>query len=161
MRKKEPNTREHIIKNALRLFAQKGFFRTTMEDIATATGVAKGTVYLYFKDKQALYAASVEEQFNHLLDRLNEIDRSVGTPGHKMRNIASDLVDYAATCWPWCATSTSTRSGRTWWPIRGTTRGAVIAPTSGRRARAGCASRLCSTCSARRRTAPEPPTDTS
>ena len=94
MRKKEPNTRDNIIKTALRLFTQKGFFRTTMEDIATATGVAKGTVYLYFKDKQGLYTAAVEEQFDHLLNRLNEIDHSPGTPGEKMSNIADDLVDY-------------------------------------------------------------------
>ncbi len=94
MRKKEPNTREHIIKSALKLFAQKGFFRTTMEDIASSTGVAKGTVYLYFKDKQGLYTASIEEQFNHFLNRFNEIDRSPGTPGHKMSKIADDLIDY-------------------------------------------------------------------
>jgi AcrR family transcriptional regulator len=94
MRKKESKTRDKIIKNALRIFAQKGFFRTTVEDIADATGVAKGTVYLYFRDKQDLYTASIDENFNRALEMLSEVEQSHGTPGEKMNKIANDFVDY-------------------------------------------------------------------
>lgn len=80
------------MKNALRLFAAKGFFRTTVEDIAQATGVAKGTVYLYFKDKQDLYAAAIEEHFNRALDMLSEVAAASCTPGEKMSKIAGGLV---------------------------------------------------------------------
>lgn len=94
MRQKEPKTRQKIIKNALKMFAQEGFYRTTMEDIAAATGVAKGTVYLYFKDKHCLYTATIEDQFNRFLDMLNDIEQAPGTPGLKMERIAKDLVEY-------------------------------------------------------------------
>ncbi|UCF71607.1 MAG: TetR/AcrR family transcriptional regulator [candidate division WOR-3 bacterium] len=94
MRKKELKTRDKIIKNALRIFAQKGFFRTTVDDIAEATGVAKGTVYLYFSNKEDLYTASIDEHFNIALGMLSEVDQSPGTPGEKMNKIATDYVNY-------------------------------------------------------------------
>jgi len=94
MRKKESKTRDKIIKNALRIFSQKGFFRTTVEDIADATGVAKGTVYLYFSNKEDLYTASIDENFNRALEMLSEVEQSPGTPGEKMNKIANDYIDY-------------------------------------------------------------------
>lgn len=82
------------MKNALRIFAQKGFFRTTVEDIADATGVAKGTVYLYFSNKEDLYIASIEEHFNRALQMLTDVEQASGTAGDKMKKIANDYVDY-------------------------------------------------------------------
>lgn len=43
--------RELIIRAAIKLFAQKGFARTTISDIALAAGTGKGTIYDYFKTK--------------------------------------------------------------------------------------------------------------
>jgi AcrR family transcriptional regulator len=94
MRKKEPVTRDKIIKSALKIFAQKGFYKTTVDDIARSTGVAKGTVYLYFKDKQDLYIATIEEHFGHALGMLSEVENGPGTPGEKMQRIARDFVNY-------------------------------------------------------------------
>jgi AcrR family transcriptional regulator len=94
MRKKEPVTRDKIIKSALKIFAQKGFYKTTVDDIARSTGVAKGTVYLYFKDKQDLYIATIEEHFGHALGMLSEVENGPGTPGQKMQRIARDFVNY-------------------------------------------------------------------
>ncbi len=47
-------TREKIIAAAMRLFAKKGFDKTTVEEIVAEAGVAKGTFYLYFKSKDDL-----------------------------------------------------------------------------------------------------------
>lgn len=44
-----------IIHAALEAFTKKGFAATRMEDIAKAAGIAKGTLYLYFKDKESLF----------------------------------------------------------------------------------------------------------
>ena len=44
-----------ILKAAERLFLQFGFRRTAMDDIARAAGVAKGTLYLYFNSKEAVF----------------------------------------------------------------------------------------------------------
>ncbi|KEO81563.1 TetR/AcrR family transcriptional regulator [Tumebacillus flagellatus] len=46
--------RELILQSAARAFGTKGFHDSKVEQIAAEAGVAKGTVYLYFKDKQTL-----------------------------------------------------------------------------------------------------------
>ena len=49
------NKRERILAAALRLFANQSFQAVTMDRVAEAAGVAKGTLYLYFPSKEALY----------------------------------------------------------------------------------------------------------
>jgi AcrR family transcriptional regulator len=46
---------------ALDLFVEKGFAATRLEDVAARAGVSKGTLYLYFNSKEALFKAVVEE----------------------------------------------------------------------------------------------------
>ena len=43
-----------ILGAALDVFAEKGFARATMDEIAEAAGITKGTIYLYFKSKKDL-----------------------------------------------------------------------------------------------------------
>ncbi|MCI0565036.1 MAG: TetR/AcrR family transcriptional regulator, partial [Nitrososphaera sp.] len=49
--------REKIIQAAIASFAQTGFDRTKMEDIAKRLGLSKGTIYLYFEGKEDLFLA--------------------------------------------------------------------------------------------------------
>ncbi len=51
---------ERIILAAIGLFAQKGFAKTSMADIARAAGIGKGTTYTYFKGKDQLFFAAFE-----------------------------------------------------------------------------------------------------
>ncbi|QAY95475.1 hypothetical protein CWB41_06775 [Methylovirgula ligni] len=56
----EPDTEEkrvRILDAAQRLFLQYGVKRTSIDDVASETGIAKGTVYLYFESKNDLFAA--------------------------------------------------------------------------------------------------------
>ena len=54
----EPRTKADAILNAAqRLFTQFGFRRTSIDDIAREAGIAKGTVYLYFDGKEAVFRA--------------------------------------------------------------------------------------------------------
>jgi AcrR family transcriptional regulator len=50
---------EEIISAALEVFADRGFAATTLEDIARKAGVTKGTIYLYFENKEALFKALI------------------------------------------------------------------------------------------------------
>jgi AcrR family transcriptional regulator len=59
--------REQIVGAATRVFAEKGFRRSTTREVARAAGVSEGTIYNYFEDKDALLLA--------ILDRLNETER--------------------------------------------------------------------------------------
>jgi TetR/AcrR family transcriptional regulator, fatty acid metabolism regulator protein len=49
------NKETKILQAAEKVFFTKGFFPARMEDIADEAGVAKGTLYLYFKDKTSIY----------------------------------------------------------------------------------------------------------
>jgi AcrR family transcriptional regulator len=46
---------------ALELFVEKGFAGTRLDDVAARAGVSKGTLYLYFDSKEALFKAVIEE----------------------------------------------------------------------------------------------------
>jgi AcrR family transcriptional regulator len=59
-------TRNKILKAAERLFGEKGYYGTAINDIATKAKVAPGTLYIYFQDKYTLYCYLLN-QYNHLL----------------------------------------------------------------------------------------------
>lgn len=52
--------REAILKAALKVFAEQGFEAARLDEVARQAGVAKGTLYLYFPDKQAMFEAIVQ-----------------------------------------------------------------------------------------------------
>ncbi len=49
--------RQQIIVAAKRVFSEKGYSKSTMEDIAKEAELSPGTLYLYFKNKDELYAS--------------------------------------------------------------------------------------------------------
>ena len=59
-----------ILDAAVTTFAEKGFHAATMADLATAAGLGKGTLYLYFSGKDAVASAMVDRYFVQLADRL-------------------------------------------------------------------------------------------
>lgn len=59
-RRKEARPGE-ILEAALDLFTEKGFAATKLNEVAKRAGVSKGTVYLYFESKEALFQALVKE----------------------------------------------------------------------------------------------------
>ena len=59
-RRAEDRPRE-ICAAALKVFAEKGFAAAKLDDIAKRAGVSKGTLYLYFKDKEQLFRAVVRD----------------------------------------------------------------------------------------------------
>src|SRR5256714_14289008 len=54
--------RAQIIDAAMRVFSQKGFTRATNKDIAREAGITPGLIYHYFKNKEALLNAVIEER---------------------------------------------------------------------------------------------------
>ncbi|MCG2575530.1 TetR/AcrR family transcriptional regulator [Dechloromonas sp. XY25] len=59
-RRKEARPSE-LLAAALDLFVEKGFAATRLEDVATRAGVSKGTLYLYYENKEALFKAVIQE----------------------------------------------------------------------------------------------------
>ena len=58
----EAAKRRQIIDGARRVFLAQGFDAASMGEIAREAGVSKGTLYVYFKSKEELFEAIVEEQ---------------------------------------------------------------------------------------------------
>ncbi|MDQ1329982.1 MAG: TetR family transcriptional regulator [Thermodesulfobacteriota bacterium] len=66
--------RQQIIVAARRVFSIKGFNKATMEDIAREAELSPGTIYLYFKNKDELYASLSLRILHYLLIRLQHVN---------------------------------------------------------------------------------------
>jgi len=62
------NKRERITDAAISVFARKGYHLSRVSDIAKEAGVADGTIYLYFKNKEDLLLSIFEEKMAMLID---------------------------------------------------------------------------------------------
>jgi AcrR family transcriptional regulator len=66
--------RQQIMVAAKRVFTNKGFSKATMEDIATEAELSPGTLYLYFKNKDELYASLSLRILQYLMIRLEHVN---------------------------------------------------------------------------------------
>ena len=78
--RKESPKRARILASAAELFSQYGYRKSTMDEIAIAAGVGKGTVYLYFKDKEALLGELVLQHYQQAQQKMEQAVRSAATP---------------------------------------------------------------------------------
>src|SRR5215470_19921839 len=65
--------RQAILEAALAVFTAEGFAATKLDDVADRAGVAKGTIYLHFKDKQDLFEQMVREAVSPVIARLEAL----------------------------------------------------------------------------------------
>jgi AcrR family transcriptional regulator len=68
--------RRQIIEGARVVFLTQGFDAASMNDIARKAGVSKGTLYVYFRNKEELFEAIAEEQCGFQAERVFELDPS-------------------------------------------------------------------------------------
>jgi TetR/AcrR family fatty acid metabolism transcriptional regulator len=79
--------RERILGAAVRVFARKGFHATRVSEVARAAGVADGTIYLYFKSKDALLISLFENHLQRLNDYLAQELPRAGSAAEKLKRI--------------------------------------------------------------------------
>ncbi len=77
--------RQAILAAAKRVYSEKGFLAATIEDIAAAARVSVGTIYLYYKSKEALYVSLLAETMAAFTEELTRIQRSRLRPDRKLR----------------------------------------------------------------------------
>jgi AcrR family transcriptional regulator len=88
--KLDPSVRKReILENAIKLFARNGYAGTDVQAVARSLGIAKGTVYLYFRSKRELFLAAVEYAIKRLAQRIDEEVRGVSGPVDKMKALVS------------------------------------------------------------------------
>ncbi len=87
--------KERILNAAMRLFVKKGFFETTVDEISRSAKIAKGTVYLYFKDKSDIYIAIMENQLNSALKDLALVHSKGLMSTEKLKLIANEWLTHS------------------------------------------------------------------
>jgi AcrR family transcriptional regulator len=75
-RKTSPAKEQEIIAEAARLFKEKGYRATTLEDIAAAVGMLKGSLYYYIRSKEELLYLVVQQPIHQAYNKLEEIVNS-------------------------------------------------------------------------------------
>ncbi len=80
--------RVRIIDAAVEVFAERGFRGARISDIAKSAGVADGTIYLYFRNKEDLLLTIFEEKMADVLARLEVALRGVEGPLERIRAFA-------------------------------------------------------------------------
>ena len=88
-------TRAAIVKAAKRLFGERGFASTTIDNVATAAHVAKGAVYHHFETKEALFEAVFDEVSE---DLVAEVDRAARSENDALAAMAAGTQAYFAAC---------------------------------------------------------------
>ncbi len=92
-----------ILAAARDLFVEKGFAATRLEEVAQRAGVSKGTLYLYFENKEALFKAMVRENIVSVLERGEQRAQSFRGPSR-------DLLEELLRGW-WAALHESQLTG--------------------------------------------------
>ena len=64
-------TRKDILQAALNMFCEKGYTRTTLDDIAKSINLTKGAVYWYFRNKPDILMALIQEDFKNTQEKLD------------------------------------------------------------------------------------------
>jgi AcrR family transcriptional regulator len=84
-----------ILDAAQKIFAEKGFADATMDEIAATCGLAKGTLYLYFKSKRDVYLRTLQHGATELLERVTTNMQGVTGVRAKLRTIIATRVEHA------------------------------------------------------------------
>ena len=78
--------RERILEEAVKLFYERGFTGTTLDDIAAALGVTKPFIYTHFRGKVELLAALCKPTIEMSLAAVADAAAGTGTPTEKLRH---------------------------------------------------------------------------
>src|SRR5262245_13245869 len=92
-RRRPPSTapvpkRDAILRAAIDVFAERGFFNAQVADVARAAGIAAGTVYLYFRSKDDLLVSVFERTMKDALADGRVATSGVGDPAERLRQFA-------------------------------------------------------------------------
>jgi AcrR family transcriptional regulator len=89
-------SRRRLLDAARELFVAHGYDRTRLQDIARAAGVATGTFYLHFRDKEAAFLAFADEAQAHLLEDCREQLAGVDGVSERIHAFIHAMFDHAA-----------------------------------------------------------------
>jgi AcrR family transcriptional regulator len=93
-RKRRPYRRTEIQQAALRLFHERGFAETSMEDIGSAVGLAGPSIYRHFASKAEILETALSEQSVDFWTQLEQVLTSDDRPEQRLREAVQSAVDW-------------------------------------------------------------------
>ncbi len=89
------DNRSHILNNALRLFAARGYEAVGVQEIAAVSGLSKPTLYYYFQNKQGLLKTIIAERGEPLAEAVRRAARYQGDLSLALNRVALAFFQYA------------------------------------------------------------------
>jgi len=86
-RRRENDKYQRILEAAIKVFAEQGFFQSTIAQIAKEAGVADGTIYLYFKNKDDILVQFFNYKAKQVFDGFREEVNRAESAVDKLRNL--------------------------------------------------------------------------
>ncbi|OGW32647.1 MAG: hypothetical protein A2X59_00995, partial [Nitrospirae bacterium GWC2_42_7] len=88
-------SKKRILSAALKVFSRHGYADASIREIAKASGLSIGGVYLYFKNKEELYLSLIKERISEKNRRAEKIVGSEGPPAEKLSALIEMHLDHA------------------------------------------------------------------
>lgn len=88
MPRRDSDKRKEILQASVRVFARNGFFHSKVSDVAKQAGVADGTIYLYFRNKDDLLISLFDQTMGEFVARAREALETASSPVEKLRRLA-------------------------------------------------------------------------
>jgi TetR/AcrR family transcriptional repressor of nem operon len=98
---KGERTRRRIVGHATQLIYEKGYSKTTVEEVIEAAGITKGSFYFHFPSKEELGYAVIENASSHILEKIEEaLERPGLTPYRRIEAMLKEIqgIVEAADC---------------------------------------------------------------
>jgi AcrR family transcriptional regulator len=87
--------RETVLREATRLFAERGYAATSLREVANAAMCTKPALYHHFTSKEDLYREAIERQMGALTDMIRATSAAPGTVRERMAGALARLIDHA------------------------------------------------------------------
>jgi AcrR family transcriptional regulator len=94
VRTADPSKIQRILEAAAQLFVERHYHEVRMDDVAAKAGVAKGTIYFHFKDKDDLYQALTLDSLKKLNKRIREALQGLEDPAAKLLRFSCEVIRY-------------------------------------------------------------------
>jgi AcrR family transcriptional regulator len=88
------NTKDKIYEAAVKIFAKDGFEKTTVDDIAAKSKLAKGTIYYYFKSKDEVFLEMIDNGISKFNEELGKKMKGSKSPKDKMEKLLDVQLDF-------------------------------------------------------------------
>lgn len=86
--------KKDILEAALTLFAEKDFHEVTVDEIAERVGLSKGTLYLYFENKENLFFSIIQEKTDVLFNRLQAVAKKEAPFLERLEEFIRSYLDF-------------------------------------------------------------------